>query len=47
MAARIWLEVTRVRVERIQQLTAEQAIAEGVQTALREHDAVVDLPAIR
>jgi hypothetical protein len=41
--ARIWLEVTTVRVERLQDITAEQVIAEGLVSHLREHDAVMDL----
>ena len=41
--ARIWLEVTAVRVERVRDITAEQAIAEGMQSNLREHDAVESL----
>jgi hypothetical protein len=42
-AARIWLEMTAVHVERLQDITTEQIIAEGVTSQLREHDAVVDL----
>jgi hypothetical protein len=42
-AARIWLQVTAARVERLRDITAEQAIAEGMQSNLREHDAVESL----
>lgn len=42
-AARIWLEVTAVRVERLQDATTEQIVAEGITSQLREYDAVVDL----
>jgi hypothetical protein len=42
-AARIWLEVTDVRVERLWSMSAEQAIAEGFVSHLREHDAEVNL----
>jgi hypothetical protein len=41
--ARIWLQVTAVRVERLRDITAEQAIAEGMRSNLREHDAVESL----
>lgn len=41
--ARIWLEVTAVRVERLRDITAEQAIAEGMQSNLHEHDAIESL----
>ena len=41
--ARIWLEVTGVRVERLQEITPEDCIAEGLNTTLRERDAEVNL----
>lgn len=40
---RILLEITGLRVERLQAITTEQLIAEGLQTRLREHDAECDL----
>ncbi len=40
---RILLEITGLRVERLQVITTEQLIAEGLQTRLREHDAECDL----
>ena len=42
-AARIWLRVTDVRVERVQDITTEDIIAEGLSTHLREHDAACHL----
>lgn len=41
--ARIWLEVTGVRVERVQEISVEDCIAEGLSTKYREYDAYVDL----
>lgn len=42
-AARIWLRVERVWVERVQDITTEGIVSEGLSTTLREHDAVCDL----
>ena len=42
-ASRITLRVTGVRVERVQDITTEDRIAEGMVSYLREHDAEVDL----
>lgn len=42
--ARIWLEITKdVWQQRIQDITTEDIILEGLSTNLREHDAVCDL----
>jgi len=42
-AARIWLEVTKVRVERLPAISIEDILSEGLVSYQREHDATVDL----
>lgn len=41
--SQIDLEVINIRVERLQNISAEDCITEGLSTTLREHDAVCDL----
>lgn len=43
LTCRLLLGVVSVRVERLQDITTEDIIAEGVSTTLREHDAECDL----
>jgi len=42
-ACRLLLEVVSVRVERVQEISVEDCIAEGLSSTLREHDACCDL----
>ena len=42
-ASRAFLPVTEVVAQRVQDITTEDIIAEGLSTKLREHDALVDL----
>ena len=41
--ARIWLEITGVRMEQLQDISTEDCISEGLNTTLREYDAEVNL----
>ncbi len=43
VAARIVREIVSIRVERVQDISVEDAIAEGLSSSLREHDACCDL----
>lgn len=42
-AARLFLRIKDVRVERLHEISPESCIAEGLYTTLREHDAVMQL----
>ena len=43
LVSRLMLKITGAKVERLQDISANDCISEGVSSSLREHDAVVDL----